>query len=253
MTETRGVTDNPSYLQACTAASHNSTAFATFRQHPIYVDALEHVSGEQGLEYLHLIVKDQDILNCIDKFKANDLFGKPITYNYQDIGHFSPVTLRYMKVLTDLKKYFHILDHFDICEIGVGYGGQCRIINAYFEPATYCLVDKYPALDLTRRYLDNYILNSVLEFKTMNELATLDYDLVISNYAFTELARDVQDVYLKKVILRSTRGYITYNQIIPAEFHSYNAEELMAMIPNSEMFAEEPLTAANNCIIVWGF
>ncbi len=86
----------------------------------------------------------------------------------------------------------------------------------------------------------------------MNELIQKDYDLVISNYAFTELPRPVQDIYLQKVILNSKRGYITYNEITPIEFKSYTSDELVAMIPGSKVFKEVPLTHPKNCIIVWG-
>ena len=57
---------------------------------------------------------------------------------------------------------------------------------------------------------------------------------------------------LAKIILRSKKGYITYNAITPKEFRSYKADELVAMIPDSKILKEEPLTHPNNCIIVWG-
>jgi len=91
-----------------------------------------------------------------------------------------------------------------------------------------------------------------LTYKTMNELSKRDYDLVLSNYAFTELPRAIQDVYLNKVILNSERGYITYNEITPREFNSCKSGELIEMIPGSRILKEEPLTHPKNCIIVWG-
>lgn len=188
----------------------------------------------------------------IDDFKENDKWGNPRTYEYPNIGSISPSTLRYIKVLADLRKYFNNMDNFRICEIGVGYGGQCRIINAWSKPAIYCLVDIQPALSLAQRFLDNYIVHSALAYKTMNELDKSEYDLIISNYAFTELPREIQNVYLDKVILKSKRGYITYNEITPPEFCSYKASKLVKMIPGSKILKEEPLTHPNNCIIVWG-
>ncbi len=100
---------------------------------------------------------------------------------------------------------FKQLDNLNICEIGVGYGGQCRIINSVTSPNRYTLVDIQPALMLTQRYLDNYILSSIVTYKTMNELEIQKYDLVLSNYAFSELPRSVQDVYLNKIILNSKK------------------------------------------------
>jgi putative sugar O-methyltransferase len=245
------LSDNQAYPQVCLQASNDYRSFNNFRRNPIYNQILEHVSEEQGQEYLNFISKDTDVLNVIDNFKSNDDYGNPRMYEYSPLGRISPTTLRYIKVLVDLKTNFKTLDNFNLCEIGVGYGGQCRIINAYFKPATYCLVDIQPALALAQRFLDNYAIHSTLNYKTMNELGTADYDLVISSYAFTELPRTIQEVYLNKVILRSRRGYINYNEITPAEFNSYKANELVGLIPGSTIIKEEPLSHPKNCIIVW--
>ncbi len=75
---------------------------------------------------------------------------------------------------------------------------------------------------------------------------------MISNYAFTELPRTIQEVYLRKVILRSKRGYITYNEITPPAFRSLKVDELTAIIPGTRILKEEPLSHPRNCIIVWG-
>ena len=78
------------------------------------------------------------------------------------------------------------------------------------------------------------------------------YDLFISNYAFTELPRRIQDIYLERVILNSVKGYITYNEGTPPEFQSYRRDELTRLIPGSDVLEEKPLTAPSNCIIYWG-
>jgi phospholipid N-methyltransferase len=246
------LSDNQVYPQVCLQASHDYRYFNNFRRNPAYNKILEHVSEGLGKEYLGIIEKDMEIFNAMDTFKMNDTYGNPRMYEYPRIGMISPTTLRYIKVLADLKTHFQTLDNLDVCEIGVGYGGQCRVINAYYKPASYCLVDIQPALALAQRYLDNYILSSVIAYKTMNELKVQDYDLVISNYAFTELPRAIQDVYLDKVILRSKRGYITYNELTPAEFNSYKIDELIRTIRGSRTIKEEPLTAQKNCILIWG-
>jgi len=246
------LSDNQAYPQVCITASHDYKFFNNFRRHPSYKQILEHVTKEQGSAYLQILANDPDIFADMNIFKLNDNYGNPEMYEYPDIGLISPTTLRYIKVLTDIKKYFQPADNLNICEIGVGYGGQCRIIDAYYKPATYCLVDLQPVLALTQRYLDNFILNSVISYKTMNELDSKLYDLVLSNYAFTELPRSVQDIYLRKVILNAKRGYITYNEITPIEYNSYKSDELLAMIPGSKAFTEEPLTYPKNCLIVWG-
>jgi putative sugar O-methyltransferase len=245
------LSNNQVYPQVCLQASIDYLFFNNFRRNPVYNEILEHVNFEQGLEYLDIIIQHPQILREIEKFRLNDLFGNPVVYNFPEIGLFSPSTLRYVKVLCDLQKHFKSLDSIKICEIGVGYGGQCRIINSFFTPASYCLVDIKPALSLSQTYLDNFIINSSLSYLTMNELAVSDYDLVISNYAFTELPLAIQDVYFKKIIKNSRMGYITYNDINPPEYCSYKLPKLLDLITSASVFPEKPLTHPNNCIIVW--
>jgi hypothetical protein len=86
----------------------------------------------------------------------------------------------------------------------------------------------------------------------MNELGKKDFDFVLSNYAFTELPRAIQDVYLNKVIMNSKKGYMIYNDITPKEFNSYKSDELAAMIPGAKVLKEEPLTHPKNYVIIWG-
>lgn len=245
------ISDNQAYPQACLDAANDYRSFNNFRRNRIYNEILEHVSEKQGQEYLELISKDTDVLTAMDSFKSNDQYGNPRIFDYPPWGMISPTTLRYIKVLVDLKTNFETLNNLNLCEIGVGYGGLCRIINAYFKPATYCLVDIQPALALAQRFLDNYAIHSILAYKTMNELGAADYDLVISSYAFTELPRTIQEIYLNKVILRSKRGYINYNEITPMEFKSFKADELVNLIPGSKIIKEEPLSHPKNCTIVW--
>jgi hypothetical protein len=246
------LSDNDAYAAACLRAANDPAAFAEFRRDPAYTRILEHVTVPLGQAYLDLIARDSQIMSALDGFKRNDRYGNPRLHDYPAVGPISPSTLRYIKVLADLKTHFGALDGYSICEIGIGYGGQCRIIHAGFRPAAYCLVDIDPALRLARRYLGNFHPEPGISYRTMDALAGADYDLVISNYAFTELARTVQDEYLSKVILRAKRGYITFNEVTPPEYRSYRADELLAMIPGAAIRPEQPLTHPKNCIIVWG-
>lgn len=244
--------DNRSYPDFCNKASLDSKTFADFRTDKNYKKILEHLSKEQGQAYIEEARRlDPDIFKHIALFKENDRYGNPQLFDYPDMGEISPTTLRYIKVLAELVHYFGSLDGLNICEIGVGYGGQCRLINSLYKVDTYTIVDIKPALRLCQKYLDNYPLKTSLSFQTMNELKKQRYDLLISNYAFTELRREFQDVYLEKVILNASKGYITYNDVNPEGFDSYKKEDLLKKIPNSRIIAERPLTHERNCIIIW--
>jgi len=246
------ITDNGEYPEFCDLAIHDDSLFNDFRRNPIYNYALEHDSEAQGTEYLASAQKLKNLSDYIEEFKKNDQVGNPITAFYDGFGEISPTTTRYIKVLSDLQQEFGTLDNLNICEIGVGYGGLCRIIDSYFKVRSYCLVDLGSVLRLAEKYLKQFQIHTPVNAKTMDALKSEDkYDLVISNYAFTELRTEIQDIYLEKIILKSDRGYITYNNVNRPNFSSYTKDELLKIIPNVRVLKEIALTNPQDCILAW--
>ena len=250
------LSDNGDYPQFCLKASLDDEIFKNFKQYKVYNEILEHVGYDLGLKYYNEIKKlDKSLLkdNLITEFKKNDKVGNPILFNFNEIENISGSTLRYIHVLAKLKQLFGSLDNKKICEIGVGYGGQCRILSSFFNLKLYTLIDLKSVLGLAQKYLDNYPLNTIIEYKTMNELSyDKEYDLVISNYAFSEISKEFQKIYLDKVIKKSKSGFMIMNQIAPNGFKQYSQAELLKEIPNSQIIEEIPLTHQSNYIIVWG-
>ena len=246
------ITNHQAYVDVCFRAATDSAAFSGFRQDPVYAENVENVSEAIGAACLDRVMSDPVVVAGLDALRQNDAIGGPRTVAYPGVGLMAPTTVRYLKVLADLRRLFGSLDDLDMCEIGVGYGGQCRVINAVARPATYGLIDIDPALALARCYLGHFITPAILSFWTLNELPPLDYDLVISNYAFSELSRALQEAYLDKVILRAKRGYMLCNQIAPADDRSYRAEELLAAIKGARRLPEEPPSFEGNYLVVWG-
>lgn len=251
------LSNNIEYPQFCLNASLNDELFNNFRQNKAYQKILEHVDYELGLKYLHEIKKlDNSFLNMenITEFKKNDEIGNPQLFDFENIIAISGSTLRYIHVLANLKNIFKSLNNYNICEIGVGYGGQCRILSSYYKINSYTLVDLKPVLNLSQKYLDNYPLNTMINFKTMNELPNNNnFDLIISNYAFSEISREFQEVYFNKILKNSKRGFMIMNQVAKDDFNSMKKEELLERLPNNPKILEEiPLTHKNNYIIVWG-
>lgn len=246
------VSDDGLYPPFCKNAAVDDNVFKNFKRDPIYRRILEHVSENQGQQYLNEIKKDTDIYSKIGTFKNNDLYGYPYTFFYDSIGDISPTTLRYIKVLKDLKDNFGNLDTFNMCEIGVGYGGLCRIILEYFCVKSYTLVDLQEVLLLAEKFISKYSNKYPLFYKKEENLKISSYDMVISNYAFSELTKEVQDKYLEKIILNSKCGYMTYNNEKLPSSNTYSITEILSIIPNSKALPEVPLTAPDNKIIVWG-
>jgi hypothetical protein len=107
---------------------------------------------------------------------------------------------------------------------------------------------------LIKRYLNYTLLDGAYEATTINEKLPLNYDLVISNYAFSELPAALQRMYIKKVLAPAQRGYLTMNSGIGGALDDgkLSLEKLKDLLPPFECLEEEPLTYPYNYIIVWG-
>jgi hypothetical protein len=246
------VTDHVDYTSFCALAAANAAAFASFKREPVYREVLEHVTCAQGAAYLERVLEQSpELVPLFDRFRENDRLGSPHTCAYGEHGRFSPTTLRYVKVLSDLLLLFGPLDGLRIVEVGGGYGGQCFVIRSAAEPASYTLVDLDESRALQETYLARLGVHGV-RFLPPGERDGGGSDLVISNYAFSELRRDVQERYLEQVLRPSARGYVTCNWVSPPDFRPYSRAELLAAIPGSRFLHEVPLTAADNAVLVWG-
>lgn len=246
------------YPLVCYLASKDERLFSTFKRNRIYRGVLEHVSKEQGKQYLD-VIGEYGLLTPEDwqEFLKNDFYGKPFQSTYNILGRnitISPTTIRYAKVLCDILSMFDTSDIKSVAEIGIGYGGQCRLIRNKMPEAMYTLVDLPEVLGLSEKYLRHYeeCRENIRYIDGGHIYLDEGYDLVISNYAFSELQRDVQDMYLSKIILKSKRGYITYNPLSHMRLGGYSDDELLEKIPGSSRIDERPLTFKGNCIITWG-
>ena len=250
------ISDTQRYKNACQMAALNDFYFSFFKQNPDYTEILEHVSEDQGRLYKeHLDQNFPEYISKLDKFKENDLYGGTKLFNYDGIGKISPTTLRYIKVLSDLKQLYGNLDNFNIVEIGVGYGGQCKIISDFFNIQNYYLVDLDESLNLSEKYLNKLNVKNAKVIRP-NDIVSLNqkFDLIISNYAFTEISKTIQEFYLNNIILKSNHGYITCNFISQyCNIDSYSLKELEAKLNNfsTKKLQEFPLTHKDNLILYW--
>ena len=181
--------------------------------------------------------------------------GGSIKFYYKDIGEISPSTLRYIKVASDLRNLFGEVIGDKIAEIGVGYGGQLLIADKVLRFCQYDLFDLPPVLDLASKYLESHILNSSYNTFTINQhRGDVEYDLVISNYSFSELPSNLQKLYIKKIISKSKKGYLTMNSGQPNSIFQndkLSLSELENIMPKFELIPENPLTHPGNYIIFW--
>jgi putative sugar O-methyltransferase len=191
MSERTSISDEDEYTSFCEQASTRDEVFQTFKRDPRYRKVLEHVTPAEGMAYLSLIGQHYPFLGgYIDAFRANDSVGAPVTHDFgAPLGSWSPTTFRYAKVAGDLLTMFGDLEGADIAEIGAGYGGQCLLLSKLLRWRSYTIFDLAPVQKLQRRYLSGFDVPGVA-FESVDKLPRgKSYDLVISNYAFSECAR----------------------------------------------------------------
>lgn len=242
------------YTEHCLNAATNEAVFANFKRNFHYNEVIEDLSYPLGNDYLNFVVsKYPDLIPYFDRFRQNDTIGNPKTQTFGTYGTFSPTTLRYIKVAGDLRARFGDLSNLHILELGGGYGGQCKILADLGGFASYTIIDLYAANLLTRKYLDTFNLKNVelVDQDNLNKLRP-SYDLVISNYAFLEFGRKLQEKYCRLLNL-SACGYLTGS--FPPYQTYISAAELTATMKASgidlQFEKEEPLSGAGNVIITW--
>ena len=253
----RSESDDGNYVRVLKKIIENDRFFNNFKKNRFYRQILEHTTKFQGSEYLKKITEDNpSLINKIETFKDNDLIGNPNLSNYPTIGDISPTTLRYLKVASDLKTIFKGNIGENICEIGAGYGGQYLILDKIFKIKRYNIFDLKAATVLIEKYLESFLLNSSYECGTLNKCSfDNEFDLVVSNYAFSEIEKTMQIKYIEKILSKSKRGYLTMNSgKEKSEFRDKHLtlKELEKLLPKFEVLDEKPLIWEDNYIIVWG-
>jgi hypothetical protein len=253
----RSDSDDGLYIRAVENANHDFEAFLNFKRNEDYRIVLEHVSYEQGREYLEILRSEApDFVERVDRFLINDIVGNPIRFFYEGAELVSPTTLRYLNVASDLRQLLGDLNGAQVGEIGVGYGGQLLILDQIYEFRRYDLYDLPPVLRLTSRYLESHLLNSSYRTTTLNQCGRdASYDLVLSNYAFSELPAKLALKYVEKVLSKARRGYLTMNGgrvTTERNCGKLPIEDYRNLLPAFEIKEERPLTGADNYILVWG-
>lgn len=249
------ISDYSQYRNTCMRCAHDANMFATFRRHPVLLEIWEHVNEQQGKQYYDIISQHPYGDAMLWRAKDNDHYGNPKTYDYGYYRTLSPTTLRYVKVALDLYDMVgENLFKMNIAEIGGGYGGQAVVINTTGD---YCIYDLPEPCSLIGRYTKSILPNSnIYCINTLRHMKdNTKYDLVISNYAWSELTKDVQNDYYNNIISNCDFGYITCNYISEVfGIASWSKEQTIQTFVKDKratVFPENPLTHNNNMVITW--
>jgi putative sugar O-methyltransferase len=230
--------------------------FRKFRRNFSYCEIVENVTYRQGLAYINRIKDlDQGKLN----FKVgnqNDTVGNPIQFNYPEFGKVSPTTLRYVSVSLEIQNIFGPELSGDFVEIGGGYGGQISILKDLFRIENYGIYDLPNVQNLIKRYLISINKGEHVQFLNLAKGTNKKWDIVISNYAFSELPKKLQKTYITEVLSKSRRGYLIMNSgrgnLTMRNKGKLNIEDLQKLLPSFEIFEEKPKTGPDNYVIIWG-
>ena len=202
------------YDTACKEFVEDDAKFASFKQDRRYTAVLEHVDPNHGRQYLEQIKrhKSQTIATDIDKFKENDMLGSPSSIMYEHpFGMVSPSTLRYIKNTYDILDFVGSEKCDRVAEIGGGYGGLCKCLSKKLNFSEYVIYDIPSACLLAKKYLSNFDVGARTKHFSNCESDGI-FDLVISNYAYSELGENLQRVYYENVISQSKRAYMILNK-----------------------------------------
>lgn len=250
--DSSSISDEPNYLAVCLLAKQDPNVLVKFKRCHEYRLVLEHVTRYQGIQYLERINENSIVLQNLRTVSALEI-GEPFRFKFNDVGLCSPTQIRYAKIIQDFQNLFDLNQVKNVAEIGIGNGGQAAQLCNLIKLENYNFIDLKPVLDITKLLISNYDFDCKFHYLTPEELEPISTDLVISNYAFSELNKKSQDAYLSKVIKNSKRGFMLYNNIHENPETGYRAFEILERIPGSVAFAEEPLTYPGNLLITWGF
>ena len=223
---------------------------SSFKSDPRYQYVLEHVTADQGKEYLSLIQEEfKDIYDnnkdlLIDLCKKNDKIGKPIKGYFFDFCSCSPTNLRYiyqsLLILQYMKEKTPTSTDVPIVEIGGGYGGLSFFLHnlcGFFDVKiqSYIMYDLPEVRVLQRGYLKMHNIN------VQENVQIRKNSFLISNYAFSELPEDMRKDYEKNVI----------NPFCDYGFLAWNCCPLYQFVENKTIThtKERPVTAANNLYV----
>lgn len=246
-----------SYRGICEKAVLDDYYFENFRHLPEYSHALELPQGDRFAAYLENTASDR-VKNCFSSFEALDRIGSPETSYYPGIGSFSGTTLRYITIADQISKIFSLRKDAHIVEIGAGFGGQCFVLSRLLSFSKYSVYDLPEVNLLIKKVLTQLEVPNIC-YPSLKNKMPIEADLVISNYAFSELSRDLQMEYFEKVVKNCTSGYMIFNQIASQIFglDSLTPAEFVALLKASgknPTILKEPIsTYSGNILIVWGY
>ena len=203
--EHKSASDNGEYPELALKAALDPATFSVFRRHHKYTGILEHVSKKQGEQYLNIIrekykLKNDEIFQILEPLMK---VGNPKLLRLKGLSNkISTTGLRYLKIALDIKKITG--DNIgNVVEIGCGFGGQAIILDQLLEIESYTFYDLWQVNLLIKRFIEDSNFSTKYTISTIREDSfnlRNSWDFCISNYAFSELPKATQEIYINKIL-----------------------------------------------------
>lgn len=245
-----------SYLRYVETITFDNINQSNFKNNSEYNGILEHVSREQGLNYLNLINREfSDITfeQILDFSIINDRYGQPkkelyITLNNKEI-YASATSIRYVYHALLILKHYKDNTSTEIVEVGCGYGGLFLAI-CFFSRLLDIKIDKYYFIDLPQvcNLINNYLLinkdNIYINYEIhssnnyVNKISNNNL-FFISNYCFTEINEEYRNNYIKYLLPNVSCGFIVWQTVF-----GFNIENAHKLFKVKNITEELPQTAS---------
>jgi hypothetical protein len=254
---TESDSENTRYVEFVQKASNDSKLFSKFRRNRNYREILEHVSYSQGLNYIDKYLKLGGSRTDLIRYLRKDNIGRPVKFYFKGYGFASPTTIRYFAVAQEISFLFGERGFCEITEIGCGFGGQSAVFAGNKGIKSYQFYDLPDVQNLINKFLRQMNINPRnMRFPSIYEIKSARTEFVLSNYAFSELPRQIQLEYLSNIISKSKAGYMIMNSgrsnKTGRSTGKLKVEEIMAFIPDCRILEEWPQTGPDNYLLVWG-
>jgi len=195
---------------------HKSGDYSNFRKIHSLCAGVSGANHDRAKGELDYILKNNPsiITNNLDKILECDSFGNPPLHTFPNkiltikcSDSISPP----LYDLTKLTENFGSLpSNLSIIEIGCGFGIETKIFHDLVGYKSYTHVDLPDMLMLQSVYLSHFSVPNVKYINANEDIKSVEseYDLFLSNFAFTEISSDVQKLYFDNVIKKCRMGIV---------------------------------------------
>lgn len=248
------------YTESLKNLDTDLSVFNTFKSSSSFNDILEHTDFDFGMKYMELIATEfnEDPKHFLDIIARNDAIGSPKTYDFNGVT-MSPSNLRYIYHALLIKSkcdvWFKGKDTLNIVEIGGGYGGLCLFLKSIYKEKniTYTIIDLPEPSKLQNKFLQETGQHNAksISGSELDSLSNNTFDLVISNYCISEIGRENQEEYFKKVIVNCDKKFFIWNYLTrKRKFFFFKSFDIDFINKEDYIFeTERPLTGEYNKFI----